>query len=108
MLNYLKNIPENKLIKQFKYACVAEGITCILLYLIAMPIKYQWGIWWQMIPIGTLHGAMFTWYLALLYFVKKPLNWDDEDLVFAALAAFFPFATFWVEKDLVEKKMNNK
>lgn len=94
-----------KLIKHFKWACVAEGITCILLYLIAMPIKYQWGIWWQMIPIGTLHGIMFTWYLVLTYYVRKPLHWDDEDTLFAVLSAFFPFATFWVEDSLVKEKM---
>lgn len=106
MLKYIENLPEEKLIKQFKYASIVEGITCILLYLIAMPIKYQFDIWWQMIPIGTLHGIAFTWYLALIYFVKKPLNWDDEDFVIAILAAFFPFATFWVERNLMNNREN--
>ncbi|MRJ08956.1 DUF3817 domain-containing protein [Ornithobacterium rhinotracheale] len=105
MLKYFKNLPKDKLIKQFKAACIAEGITCILLYLVAMPIKYQWGIFWQMIPIGILHGIMFTWYLLLINDVRKALNWDDEDFVFAILAAFFPFASFWVEVDLVKKRM---
>lgn len=93
---------DKKLIRQFKMACIAEFITCVLLYLIAMPIKYQWDIWQQMIPIGSLHGAAFTWYLILVYYVRKPLKWDDEDLVFAVIAAFFPFATLWVEKNLIK------
>lgn len=106
-MNFYKNMPEEKCIRHFKKVCVGEGITCILLYLIAMPMKYQFGIAWQMIPIGILHGIMFTWYLYLLYFVRKPLRWDDEDLVFSILSAFFPFATFWVEKDLVDKRIKH-
>ncbi len=102
--NFLENWSNEKLIRQFKWACTAEGITCILLYLIAMPVKYQWDIWWQMIPIGTIHGVAFTWYLILLYYVRKPLGWDDEDTLIAVLAAFFPFATFWVEKKLVRDR----
>lgn len=107
MIPYFENMSDEKLIRQFKIACIFEFITCILLYLIAMPIKYQWGIWQQMIPIGSLHGIAFTWYMLLLYYVRIPLKWDDEDLVFAGIAGFFPFATLWVEKSLVEERMKN-
>lgn len=107
MIPYFDNMPQEKLIRQFKWACIAEFITCILLYLIAMPIKYQWGIWQQMIPIGSLHGAAFTWYLILLYYVYKPLKWDDEDLVIGVLAAFFPFATWYVEKNMMDPARND-
>lgn len=101
MIPYFEKLPEKKLINQFKKICIFEFVTCVLLYLIAMPIKYQWDIWQQMIPIGIIHGVAFTWYLILIYYVRKPLKWDDEDLVFAVLAAFFPFATLWVEKNLI-------
>lgn len=99
--NYFNQIPISKRKKWFKNACIAEGITCVLLYLVGMPIKYEFGIWWHMIPIGCLHGAMFTWYLLLAPFVKKAYKWDDEDFIFIILAAFFPLATFWVEKKLI-------
>ncbi len=100
-MNGIDNTSDQRNIRYFKWACTAEGISCILLYLIAMPMKYQWGIWWQMIPIGTLHGIFFVWYLIMINYVYKPLKWDDEDTVTAILAAFFPFATFWVEKKMV-------
>lgn len=103
-LPWFKNQNNDTLIRHFRWASIAEGITCILLYLIAMPIKYQWGIWQQMIPIGTLHGIMFTWYLILLYYVIKPLKWDAEESVFALIAAFFPFGTFWVDWKLIPEK----
>lgn len=103
MFNF-ENIPDETWVKYFKYACIAEGISCILLYLIAMPIKYQFGIWWQMIPIGTLHGIFFTWYLAQSVLVRKIIGWDDEDFVFVILAAFFPMGTFWVEKKMINSE----
>lgn len=106
MIPFLENINEEKLIKWFKWACIAEGITCILLYLIAMPLKYQFDLLWPMFPVGSLHGIAFIWYMALLYFVRKPLNWDDEDLVIAGIAGFFPFLTFWVEKKLIKDKLS--
>lgn len=104
MISYYENMDEKQLIRQFRWACIAEFITCILLYLIAMPIKYQWDIWQQMIPIGSLHGAAFTWYLVLVYYVYKPLKWDDEDLVIAIIAAFFPFGTWYVERNMIREK----
>ena len=30
----------------------------------------------------------------------KFYKWDDEDSIFALLAAFFPLATIWIEKKL--------
>ena len=102
-MNFLFNIPEEKLIKYFKQVCVAEGITCFLLYLVAMPLKYSFGWDLIMIPAGIIHGVFFTLYLALCLPAKKLYDWDDEDFVFALLAPFFPFATFWVEQKLAKK-----
>ena len=72
-----------------------------------MPLKYQWDIVWPMPFIGSLHGIAFVWYIVLLYYVRTPLKWDDEDLVLAVLAGFFPFATLWVEKKLIRKEDSN-
>ena len=107
MIPYYENMSDEKLIRQFKWACIAEGITCILLYLIAMPLKYQFDNVLLMPPVGALHGIAFIWYMAMLYYVRKPLKWDDEDLVIAGIAGFFPFLTFWVEKKLINTDSTN-
>lgn len=99
-----KFFTEEEWIKYFKIFCVAEGITCFLLYLIAMPLKYSFDWTLVMIPAGSLHGLFFTLYLIACLPIRKIFEWDDEDFVFALLAAFFPFGTFWVEKKLGKKK----
>jgi integral membrane protein len=77
---------------------VAEFFSCILLFLIAMPLKYSYDWHLLMIPFGVIHGACFSFYLLLCLPAKRIYSWDDEDFVFALMAAFIPFATYWVQK----------
>ncbi|MDY3338400.1 DUF3817 domain-containing protein [Riemerella anatipestifer] len=104
--NFFSKYPEDKLIKWFKQICVAEAISCFLLYGIAM-------IWKRydtegllptifIIIAGNIHGLFFTLYLLLCLPARRIFKWDDEDFVFALLAAFFPFATIWVERKLAK------
>ena len=101
---FLSKDPQEKIIRWFKQICVAEAISCFLLYGIAMIWKRydQEGLLPTIfiIIIGNIHGLFFTLYLLLLLPAKKIYNWDDEDFIFALLSAFFPFATIWVEKKL--------
>lgn len=100
-----------KITKWFKQVCIIEGLTCFLLYVIAMPLKrYYPEADFALIFIiiaGNLHGLFFTLYLILALPARKLYNWDDEDFVFALLAAFFPFATIWVEKKLAKHDREN-
>ncbi|WP_255424401.1 DUF3817 domain-containing protein [Apibacter sp. HY039] len=94
--------------KKFKIACYAECVSCVLLFFIAMPLKYSFHNTILMIPAGIIHGIFFTAYLILAVLVRKIYKWDDEDFVFALMSAFFPFATLWVEKTLAKPDRNQK
>lgn len=104
---YFSKYSEEKIIKWFKQVCVAEAISCVLLYGVAMIWKRydEEGLLPTIfiILIGNIHGLFFTLYLLLCVPAKKIFNWDDEDFVFALGSAFFPFATIWVEKKLAKK-----
>lgn len=93
---------EEKLVRYFKIFAVAEGITCFFLYLVAMPLKRYFPeadfALIFIIIVGNIHGLFFTLYLIFCLPMRKIFVWDDEDFVFALLAAFFPFATIWIEK----------
>jgi integral membrane protein len=52
--------------------------------------------------MGSIHGLFFTLYLILAIPSRKIYQWDDEDSVFALLAAFFPLATIWIDKKLAK------
>lgn len=93
---------KKKIEKWFKIACYAECVSCVLLFLIAMPLKYCFHSTILMIPAGCMHGIFFTGYIVFAILARKIYTWDDEDFVFALMAAFFPFATIWVEKSLAK------
>lgn len=87
----------------FKKVSVAEAISWFLLFSAMIWIRYdREGLLptIYIIIIGNIHGLFFSLYLLLLYPARKIYDWDDEDTVFALIAAFFPFATIWVEKKL--------
>lgn len=101
---FFSKYPQEKIIRWFRQVCIAEAVSCFLLYCIAM-------VWKRYDPeglastifiiiTGNIHGLFFTLYLLLLLPTRKIFQWDDEDTVFALIAAFFPFATIWVDKKL--------
>lgn len=89
---------EKQLKKYFDIFCVAEFISCLLLFCVAMPLKYGYDILWPMFPIGMFHGICFIGYLIFAFLVRKYYKWDDEEFVFILMFAFIPFATWWVHK----------
>lgn len=107
MMKWFQKYPNQKLEKWFQWSCIIEAWTCFFLYLIAIPLKRYFPednfALIFIIIAGNIHGLFFTFYLILCLPAKKIYSWDDEDFVFALLAAFFPFATIWVEKKLAKQ-----
>lgn len=101
---FFSKYPQEKVMHWFRQVCIAEAISCFLLYCIAMIWKRydEDGLLATVfiIIVGNLHGLFFTLYLLLCLPARSIYKWDDEDFVFALLAALFPFATIWVEKKL--------
>ncbi len=89
-----------KLLHRFRMVGIAEGISFLILLLIAMPIKYLLKIPEPVKFVGWLHGALFITYLYLIIEVaiifKKNIGW----CMIAFIAAFVPFGTFITDKKL--------
>ena len=103
---YYSKYPEEKITKWFKQICVAEAISLFFLFTAMVWIRVEPEGLFAIIyisTVGSLHGLFFTLYLIFLPAVRKIYVWDDEESIFALMAAFFPFATIWVEKKLLRK-----
>lgn len=100
---FFSKYPQEKITKWFHQACIAEAISWLLLFSAMVWIREDKD---GILPIvyisimGSLHGLFFTLYLLLAIPARKIYTWDDEDSIFALLAAFFPLATIWIEKKL--------
>ncbi|QDP85644.1 DUF3817 domain-containing protein [Chryseobacterium sp. SNU WT5] len=106
--DFFAKYSQNQIDKWFKQICLAEAISWLFLFSAMIWIRYDRD---GLLPtiyiiiIGNVHGLFFTLYLLLLVNARKMYSWDEEDTVFALLAAFFPFATIWVDKKLAHLKL---
>ena len=86
------------MLKFFKILAFVEGISAILLFFFAMPMKYIFHEPIYVKYIGMAHGVLFIGYVILAILLKYEQNWDWGKLGVILVASLLPFATFWVEK----------
>ena len=91
---------QKKLLHRFRMIGIAEGISFLILLLIAMPLKYLFDMPQAVKIFGWVHGALFVtfFYFAFAVFTsfKKPFIW----LAKAFTASIIPFGTFIFDKEL--------
>lgn len=78
----------------FRRIAIAEGISFLVLLLIAMPLKYFAGFPLAVTIVGGLHGILFVAFIVLAWEVKKDLLWFGK----AFLASILPFGTIVMDK----------
>ncbi|WP_434287111.1 DUF3817 domain-containing protein [Celeribacter sp. SCSIO 80788] len=87
--------PQNKrLFSLFRVIALIEGVTTILLFFVAMPIKYglENPSWVKV--MGPVHGYAFLAYIALMLIVMRGIGWQGRDKGRAFVASLVPLGTF--------------
>jgi integral membrane protein len=83
---------------------IAEGISLLLLFGIAMPLKYMAGKPEAVKYIGWMHGLLFVAFMVWVMYVYYEKSWPFKRVTLAFIAAFLPFGTFvydkWLQKQL--------
>ncbi len=73
---------------------ICEGTSTLLLFFIAMPLKYLAGKPLAVSIAGAIHGGLFLLYCAVLWHAmtanKRPVKWAAKYFI-AALVPFGPF-----------------
>ncbi|MFV8225886.1 DUF3817 domain-containing protein [Christiangramia aquimixticola] len=85
-------------IKVFKWISILEGISFLLLLLIAMPLKYIFDLPLMVKIIGMAHGVLFIAYIAGGLYLIKPMKWGLTQIAIIFGCSFLPFGPFYVEK----------
>ena len=86
-----------KVLKNFKIIAIAEGISFLVLLLVAMPLKYMMQIPEPVKYVGWAHGVLFVLYGILLLLVCIVVKWRFLRTLVAFLVSFIPFGTFWLD-----------
>lgn len=83
---------------------LVEGISCIVLFFIAMPLKYIWGMSIAVSIAGGLHGFFFCWACLALLIVHLDRTWNLAHSVKYLIAIIPPGGILltekWIKRDM--------
>lgn len=88
-LNVLKTVTG-----RFRIAALLEGISFLLLVVVAMPLKYLADISSPVAIVGAIHGILFPLYLIALAHSAVVHRWKASYWIMGLLAGVLPFGTF--------------
>jgi integral membrane protein len=78
----------------FRKIAFAEGVSFLVLLLIAMPLKYIADRPIAVTIVGGVHGLLFIAFMIMAWEVKREYKKDWPWLIKAFLASILPFGTF--------------
>ena len=84
----------------FRHIGVMEGVSYLILLLIAMPLKYLAGIPWAVKSMGWAHGVLCVSFGFFLIRVWIKYKWSFGKTTMAFVASLLPFGTFVLDKRL--------
>jgi len=100
----MKERSGKKLLHIFRLIAIAEGVSFLVLLLIAMPLKYIFHIPQAVKIFGWIHGALFISYLYLAFEIMGILKKDFTWFAKAFAAAILPCGTFVFDKQLKKEE----
>jgi integral membrane protein len=82
------------MMKLFRHVALVEGVTTLLLFFVAMPLKYFAGQPALVPPIGMLHGIAFVAYVVFMVPALASARVGPAGWLRTFLASFIPLGTF--------------
>jgi len=92
-----------KALASLRLWAMLEGISFLVLLLVAMPLKYAMGLPLAVRVVGSLHGLLFLVFLSALYRVHFDRRWPAQRSLMAFAAALVPAGTFWLDRVLARE-----
>ncbi len=87
----------------YRLTAFLEGVSYILLLLIAVPIKYLLNEAFYVKILGMPHGILFILYILFSIIAKIKYNWNFRKFLVISIASLVPFGTFYIDKKYLTK-----
>lgn len=100
----MKTNNSKKILHRFRMIGIAEGISFLVLLLIAMPLKYFMQIPEAVKYTGWAHGILFVAFIYGAFEVMGALKKNFFWLAKAFVAAFIPLGTFIFDRELKKEE----
>lgn len=93
-------------LKRLRVVGFIEGISFLVLLLVAMPLKYLAGQPDAVRIIGTAHGVLWVVYLVVLALAWQAAKWPFMTAFLGGLASVLPLGPWWFDSYLRRSKEN--
>lgn len=93
-----------KQIQAFKLLGRFEALSLLLLFFVAMPLKYMYAQPQYVRVIGMIHGLLFLAYGCFALVLNAEERWKGQKLLACLILSCLPFGTFVFEKKYLGKK----
>ena len=87
----------------YRLIAFLEGVSYILLLLLAVPVKYLLNEAFYVKILGMPHGILFIIYILFSIIAKIKYNWSFRKFLVISIASLIPFGNFYVDKKYLSK-----
>jgi len=92
-------------INNLRWIGFIEGVSFLVLLLIAMPLKYYLGFPMVVKITGWIHGVLFILYIIAVFMAIKAMEWNWFSVLVALGASLIPVGTFMLDKSLKRRQL---
>lgn len=87
-------------VRRLRLLGIVEGCSTLLLFLVAMPLKYAADMPMAVTVVGTIHGALFVGLCVMLVIGRSVVPLPDRLVAWGILGAIVPGGPFVVDRHL--------
>lgn len=87
-------------VRALRHLAIVEGISTLVLFLIAMPLKYFAGMPMAVRVVGSLHGALFVGLVVMLVLAIRKVPISPKLAAAGIAAAVIPGGPFLLDRHL--------
>jgi len=91
-------------LKQFILIGKIEGISSLLLFFVAMPLKYMAGISEAVSIVGMAHGVLFLGYVGSALLNGFERKWKFSSFALLALASILPGGPLYLDPVVLKRE----
>lgn len=84
-----------------------EGVSFLVLLLVAMPLKYFWDMPMAVRVVGMAHGVLFMLYVLAAIQAALEYDWPWKKAALVLLASVLPAGPFVVDAKLLREEANS-
>jgi len=88
------------MLRIFQQVALWEAISTVLLFFVAMPLKYLADIPDAVRVAGSIHGFLVVIFVVLLIMCWSEYKWPFSRVAKYFVASLIPIVSFWIERDV--------